>query len=281
MDANLLPSFAFAVASAAVFALVARTVHRRPVSAEARAARNAFVTWWACLAGVEVVAAILLLPGVPRDVPLFLEATVALLLVLCAGLCGLQYYLVYLYTNSRRSLVPLMVGYGLLSLLLLALVFSNGPYHIEESAWGPQLQSATPPHLSLLSVLVTLLFIGPTIWAAAAYLSLYRKVSDPVQKRRILLVGMSILVWFVSSLPASLSPGLGASNAWQVATRVLALAAAGVIYYAYAGLKPAPPAPMPAPPMPPPYLAGDPLDPRRRVSKATRVWKATLACLRV
>lgn len=267
MQATQVASLAFALASAAAFALVARTVQRRPVSREARAARNAFVTWWGCLSGVELVAAILLLPGIPRDVPLFLEATVALLLVLCVGLCGLQYYLVYLYTNSRRSLSYLMVGYALLFCLLLLLVFRGGPYNLEETHWGLQLKPATDQSNSPLSIAVSLLFIGPTIWAAAAYLSLYRKVSELVQKRRILLVGLSILLWFTTSLGGTIG-NVTLADWWQVVSRVVALAAAGTIYYAYAGLKPSPPTPSSAPGGPAPYLAGDPMDPRRRVLSA-------------
>jgi hypothetical protein len=268
MQAQMVTSLLFALASAAVFGLVARTVHRRPVSPDARAARNAFVAWWACLSFLSIVSALLLMPFVPADVPLFLEATIASLLLLCAGLCGLQFYLVYLYTNSRRSLVPLMVGYLALFGLLLFVTLKSGPFHVETTAWGPQLKGATDLQGTPVAWVVLVLFLGPTLLGAGAYLSLYRKVADPMQKRRILLVGLSILLWFgTSGVGASLGAA-ALSDAWQVLSRAIALAAAGTIYYAYAGLKPSPPTPMPAPKTPPPYMAGDPLDPRRRVAQA-------------
>lgn len=266
MQATLVTSLLFAVASVAVFGLVARTVHRKPVSPDARPARNAFALWWACLSFVSLVSAMLLLPFVPRDVPLFLEATIALLLALCVGLCGLQFYLVYLYTNSRRSLKPLALGYLLLFALLLAVTLQNGPFHIEETKWGPRLEGTSDLEGSPLQWIVLALFLGPTLLAAGAYLSLYRKVDDPAQKRRIVLVGLSLLVWFGTSGVGSSLGNAAVSDAWQVTSRIVALSAAGVIYYAYAGLKPSPPTPMPTPSTPPPYMAGDPLDPRRRVA---------------
>jgi hypothetical protein len=265
MQATLVTSLVFALASAAVFGLVARTVHRRPVSAEARAARNCFVLWWSCLSVLSLVGALLLLPFVPLDVPLFLEATIALLLILCAGLWGLQYYLVYLYTNSRRSLVPLALGYLALFGLLMYVTLKTAPFHVEATKWGPMLKGATDLQGTPIYWVVILLFLVPTLVAAGAYLSLYRKTSEPVQRRRIILVGLSLLLWFGTGLGASVG-NVSLADWWQVASRIISLTAATTIYYAFAGLKPMPPAAVPAPGAPPPYLAGDPLDPRRRTA---------------
>ncbi|HEX2065428.1 MAG TPA: hypothetical protein VHI93_01310 [Candidatus Thermoplasmatota archaeon] len=265
MQPTWVTSLVFALASCAVFALVARTVHRRPVSPEARAARNAFVTWWACLSAVSLMGALLLLPFVPLDASLFLEATIASLLLLCVGLWGLQYYLVYLYTSNRSSMLPLALGYLALFGLLLLMTLKRGPFHVEAAKWGPRLQGTTDLAGTPAYWLVIVLFIVPTLVAAAAYLSLYRKTPEPVQRRRILLVGLSLLVWFGTGLGASIGK-VALADWWQVASRIIALAAAGTIYYAYAGLEPAPPAALPTPATPPPYLAGDPLDPRRRVA---------------
>ncbi|MEA3203855.1 MAG: hypothetical protein QOI63_1535 [Thermoplasmata archaeon] len=267
MQATLVTSLVFSLASAAVFGLVARTVHRRPVSPEARAARNAFVTWWACLSFLSLVGALLLMPFVPLDVPLFLEATIGILLILCAGLWGLQFYLVYLYTNSRRSMIPLALGYLALFGLLLFVTLKTAPFHVEATKWGPMLKGATDLQGTPIYWAVILLFLVPTLVAAGAYLSLYGKTNDPTQRRRILLVGMSILLWFSTSLGASVG-NVSLADWWQVASRVISLAAASIIYYAFAGLKPMTPEPEPAPRTPPPYMAGDPLDPRRRVAKA-------------
>jgi len=114
---------------------------------------------------------------------------------------------------------------------------------------------------------VALLFIGPTLWGAGAYLLLYGKVTDPMQKRRILLVGLSILLWFGTGLGANFG-GIDSSAWWPVASRTIALLAAGTIYYAYAGLKPHTPQPEEATPSEAPRIGVDPLGPRRRVAHA-------------
>jgi hypothetical protein len=264
MESTHLASLGFALASAVLFGLVARTVHRRPVSPQAKGARNAFVFWWGCLSFLSVAGAILVLPFVPSDVPLFLEATIAILFLLCVGLAGLLYYLVFIYTSRRGAWKPIAAGYLLLFGMLMFLVLRTGPFHVEETGWGRQLKGATELEGTPLSWAVVILFIVPPLVAAGAYLSLYRKVDDAGQKRRILLVGLSIFLWFGTSLGASVG-NVQLATWWQVASRVISLAAAAMVYYAFAGIKQPPATPQGQAP-PSPYLAGDPLDPRRRLA---------------
>ena len=84
-----------------------------------------------------------------------------------------------------------------------------------------------------------LLLILPPFLAAGGYLSLYWKVDQPVQKRRILLVSLSILVWFGTALAGT---GASESDVWRIVSRLIGLAAAATILYAYTGLKPSEPA---------------------------------------
>lgn len=243
MDAVPLLLVALSAAGAVLFFVVGRTIQKRHVSAEARSAQTAFVTWWYGLGAVSAVGTVLALPGFPRDLTLFLVLTVILLAVLCAALAGLLHYLVFLYTN-RNLLAALALGYVVLFGLLVAFIFASHPDGVETTAQGPQLHYATPVDQGPLYWLVVILFIVPPIVASLAYLSLYWKADDPMLKRRILLVSLSIAVWFGSSL-LGLSPGArqGTQQAdwWVITSHIISLVAAATILYAYRGLRPAHP----------------------------------------
>jgi hypothetical protein len=222
-----------------LFGFVGRTIQQRHVSAQARSAQLAFVAWWYGLAAVSAVGTVLALPGFPLDLTLFLILTVVLLAVLCAALAGLLHYLVFLYTN--RNLLPaLAAGYVALFALLIAFILMNHPDGLERTAQGPQLHYATPIGSGPLYVLVIVLFLVPPIAASLAYLSLYWKADDRMLKRRILLVSLSIAIWFGSSL-VGLAPGAQQAGWWIVTSHVISLLAAATILYAYRGLRPAKP----------------------------------------
>jgi len=267
MDAFHLTTLAFALASAAIYGLVARTVQRRPVSDEVRGARNAFVLWWGSLAVLSAVAAVLALPFVPLDLALWEGLTIVLLGLICVALAGLVYYLVFIYTNQRKALLPIILGYAAVFLFLLYFIFKQVPNGVVDARWGPKMTYQNEVTTGPLVWALVILIIVPPILAAAAYLRLYGKVDDPLQKRRVLLVGLGILLWFLTSLGASVG-NVQLADWWQVASRLISLTAAGMTYYAFALLKPAPPKATPAPGKPSPYLAGDPMDPRRRVAIA-------------
>lgn len=245
-------SVALSLASAAMFFLVARTVWIRPVSQESQRARNAFVLWWAILGGVTIVGIVVQLPGVPITVPGYLAFTVVALALICVGLWGLLYYLLFLFTNRRNLALPLALGYIVYFAFLTAFILSGNPTSIEHTKWGPQLEYEDQVDSGPIYWAAILLLILPPFLAAAGYLSLYWKVDNPVQKRRILMVSMSILVWFGSSLLSS-GAGEGEADWWRLASRLIGLAAATTIYYAYRGLKPAKPQAQ----APPAHAGGD------------------------
>jgi hypothetical protein len=243
MDAIPLLSVVLSAAGAVLFFVVGRTIQKRHVSAEARSAQVAFVAWWYGLGAVSAMGTALALPGIPHDLTLFLVLTVILLAVLCAALAGLLHYLVFLYTN-RNLLGALAIGYVLLFALLVVFIFASHPDSVQSTSQGPQLHYSTPVNQGPLYWGVVVLFIVPPIVASLAYLSLYWKADDPMLKRRILLVSLSIAVWFGSSL-LGLAPGAreGAQQAdwWVITSHVISLAAAATILYAYRGLRPAHP----------------------------------------
>ena len=245
MDAAATAALVLSFASAILFLVVGRTVQMRPASPEARHARGAFALWWYGLGGLTVVGLLLALPA-RIDLTLYLVFTVLLVGVLCAALAGLVHYLIFLYTSKRQALAWVSAGYGGLFLLFLEFIRESGPSGVHAGRFGPQVTYAHQVTSGPLYVAVIVLLLVPPVAAALAYLSLYWRVREPVLKRRILIVSTSIALWFGSSLL-----GLGQSTdnppAWWILTsKVIALAAAGAILYAYTGLRP--PAPRDAPP---------------------------------
>lgn len=240
MDAIPLLGTVLSLAGAVLFALVGRTVHRRQVSPEAHSAQLAFVVFWYGLAGVTLVGALLSLSGSLFDVGMMLVVTFVLLVVLCAAMAGLLHYLVFLYT-SRNLLPYILAGYGAYFVLLVAYILLNGPSGIESTRWGPSLEYSHPLDGGPLYWVVLVLLIAPPVLSAGAYLSLYRLTHDRMLRRRILLVSTSIIVWFGSSLIGT-APGAQETDWYRIASRLISLAAAGVVLYAYTRVRPTAPA---------------------------------------
>ena len=234
-----LVSILLSLASATLFLLVGRAVYLRPVSTESVRARNAFVLWWSTLGLVTVIGLVLQAPGFPLTVSAFLTVTIVILALLCVGLWGLLFYLLFLFTNRRDLAVPLAIGYVLYFAFLTYFIMAGDPTSVESTKWGHEIEYADPIESGPVYWAAILLLILPPFLAAGGYLSLYWKADQPVQKRRILLVSMSILVWFGSAL---VSTGAGESDAWRIVSRLIGLAAAATILYAYTGLKPSEPA---------------------------------------
>ena len=80
-------------------------------------------------------------------------------------------------------------------------------------------------------MLIVLLLL-PQIIGGFAYFTLYFRVTETTQKYRILLVSWSIIIWFLSPL-AALAGGLAEQDWWQLASRLIGLAAALTILIAY------------------------------------------------
>lgn len=239
MDPAIPVILAISGLSALVFVSVGRAVTKRPVSPDLLNVRNAFGAWWyglgvSSLLGVVQIAAFAATAG--SDPALLTGISIISVASLCIALWGLLYYLVVLFTNSQRWRWPLAACYAVFFAAILYLVLRLNPtgYHLEGyQLTTDQAESLQGNGFVLGFVLVLLL---PQMLAALAYLSLYRKVQDPVQRRRVLLVGLSILLWFGSGFVGSLVPNAARSPWWQLGSRLFGLAAAGVIYYAYTRL---------------------------------------------
>lgn len=199
-----------------------------------RLAWSAFRIWWLALGlniGLGAVNTLMALASI-YNLTAHLILMLSSILVLCIALWGLLYYLIYLFTGSRLWAWPLAAFYGLVFVSLVAyLFFVLQPVGVIHENGSASLQYASDaPELNVLIVAIFILL--PQILAALAYFSLFFRVKDRAQKYRVLLVSLSILVWFSSPFIAL---GLGWADLpwWSLASRLLGLAAVLAIYWAY------------------------------------------------
>ncbi len=220
--------------SSLLYLHIGNVLRQRKVSPGAHLANSMFVLWWLSLGGLGLVGVLINVAYMAGrlDVWLYQGFTSALLLVLFLALWGLQFYLMFLYTGSNRSFVPLGLFYGLLYFATMCLVWYIGaPEEIVDDGWSlkasPEVEFGPAFNIGFLLVIV-----GPQMLAAIAYARLYRKTHDPTQRYRIALVTGAILVWFGSSFIGTLA---GATDAlwWQLLSRVIGILGAVAILAAY------------------------------------------------
>jgi hypothetical protein len=230
---TLLQGAGFAVLVAVVYAYVGWRLGQRKVSEDAKLAVGQFSVWWLALAGTTLlggVQSVLAVLG-KADLDLFVTITYLNIGIICFALRGLLFYLGYLFTGRRRILAGLTVFYGLSYVLLLWYLVSAHPTGVDVRRWSTTLTYEEPLAGPLFGAVVALLLI-PQMVGAALYLTLYRKAQTSTQRYRILLVSLSILVWFGSTLAAA-SGNLSQSDSWQLASRFIGLGAAVAILLAY------------------------------------------------
>ncbi|HSL29053.1 MAG TPA: hypothetical protein VK900_07635 [Anaerolineales bacterium] len=231
---TLLFGAAMAILSAAIYFYVGRVLSRRRVaSPDARLAWTLFVVWWYALACSTLSGALISLLGAFNlaGVALFVTFNHVNLLALCVALFGLMYYLLYLFTGSRRLLWPLAIFYILYYMSLIYFVQARVPIGVTVGRWNAGLEFQREPTGPLFLVLL-LLLIFPQVIGSLAYFTLYFRVRTVTQKYRILLVSWSIIIWFSSAFLASIA-GLSSQDWWQVTSRLIGLAAALAILLAY------------------------------------------------
>lgn len=225
---------AFSILSAVIYFYVGRVLSRRHVAnPDARLAWMLFVVWWYALASSTLSGAVLSLLGAFNlaGLALFVTLNQVNLLAICVALFGLMYYLLYLFTGSRRLLLPLSIFYIFYYILVIYFVQARVPIGVTVGRWSAGIEfekAATGP----LYLIVLLLLIFPQVIGSLAYFSLYFRVTTTTQKYRILLVSWSILIWFLSAFLASIA-GLGQQDWWQVTSRLIGLAASLAILLAY------------------------------------------------
>lgn len=234
VNSTLLISALFALLTAAIYSYLAWRLRDREVSSnETRLAWRLFIMWWLCLAGSTLVGAMLNLLGAfdITNLPLFVTITQVNLLIVCAALWGLLYYLVYLFTGSSRYLIPLSIYYFVFYAVLVYYISASAPADVRIGRWSTSLMFGNQISGPLFLVVLGMLVI-PQILGGIAYFSLYFRVDDSTQRYRILLVSWSIIVWFGSALVASLV-GLTEMDSWQLTSRLIGLIATLLVLFAY------------------------------------------------
>lgn len=230
---SLVFSGVLGVITALVYAVVGRTIARRSVARDLHMAQGAFTLWWFALAGTTLVGAAYTLYGAYAlpSLALAVATTSLTLLGLCLALAGLLFYLVYLYTGSRKPLVPLAIGYVALYGLFTYLIQVGHPIGVERRQWNVTLQYETE-FGTTVGLAAFLLIVAPQIIAAFAYFTLYFRLDDRSQRFRVAVVSWSIILWFASPF-LGVVPGVAGSLAWQVTSRLIGFAAAVAILLAY------------------------------------------------
>lgn len=212
----------------------------RNVSVEARGALQSFSLWWLAIGASSLLGALQIWLYLSDKLPIWIYAanTQVAIMLIVAALYGLLDYLVYLYTGTAKWRMPLAVLYFVVWVLLVGLIERAGtPDRLTDNGWNivaePQLQLG-----GVATIIFVLFLLGPQLAGAIGYARLYKKVETRTSRYRIVLVAGSIIVWFGSSLIAS---ALGAASdvdlstlaAWQIGSRMIGIAAALALYFAY------------------------------------------------
>ena len=231
---TLLFSALFAMLTAGIYGYVGWRLGQRVISsAEDRLAWGSFTVWWYGLAATTLIGGFLRFFGAVglTSLPLFVTATYINILLTCLALWGLFYYLIYLFTGSRRSLAPSALFYLIFYTLLVYYITASIPDNVSIGRWDTSLIYRTPPTGPFLVIILAMLLL-PQIIGGLAYFSLYFRIAEITQKYRVLLVSLSIIVWFMSPL-LGLAGGVAQQDWWQFVSRCIGLVAALTILLAY------------------------------------------------
>lgn len=209
-----------------------RLVLRR-AEANAKGPLGAFALWWI---GLAVYTTIL----VVRDVTVIgmgfnrdLVKTTTHLSVgpLVLALWGLFYYLSYIFVGSRRVFWPSTVLYALVYVSFIYIVVALEPAAAQLRMWDVSITFATEV-APWLNMLILGILMVPILLAVTAYATLIFRLDKGEQRLRVAVVSIAFIAWFGGSLLAALM-GLAEVEWWGLGSRLLSLASAGLVAFAY------------------------------------------------
>lgn len=228
MSATILVGSSLGLLVAALYGYVG--LHQARRARSVGLAAGSFATFWIALAihaAIESAWALWVAFG-PAPSSLALGITVLMLKIGTGvgGIGALVGYLILVYREDRRVVLPIAVTYMALHALMMYDYLSRVPTGVETRTWYAGLQYAHPAG-TLHLVVAVLLFLPPLV-ATACYLLLLRFARTREQRRRILATGAGFIVFFGGFL-------LGWVNEhwawWGLMERLLALAAAAGILW--------------------------------------------------
>lgn len=213
---------ALGAVAAFLYLWVAWLQAKRPAHGPARGALRGFVIWWA---GLGILGFLTLFFTFGPELSAYgLNVMRTVIYLLLAGiflmLGGLAYYLLYLYTGSRRTVIPIAAFYVLMTVLLVFLIEGFDP-HIADNAvhLEPGEESAVEFHTheeppAWASATFSLGIIAVPLAAAIAYALLFFRTDDRTARYRIALVSTGFVLWFAYSILGTLA-GLVAGSTTQ------------------------------------------------------------------
>jgi len=152
--------------------------------------------------------------------------------VICIALWGLLYYLIYLYSGRVGTWKPIAAFYVAYFVFLTWAIIRADAQSVETGPWQATIQYAHPIAEQPYFAAVIAFLIFPQLIAAAAYFLLAFRVDDAMARYRIVLVSMSIFVWFGLAFIGS-AVGWTGLPAWLVTSRLIGLSAALTVFFAY------------------------------------------------
>jgi hypothetical protein len=211
--------------SLALYFGVAALVRREYPESPGRA-REAFATFWYGVGVVNGLQAALELVAVFQDPGVALAFAVwnTRIAVALASFAGLVYYLLYVYTGSRRLFWPTLLFYVLTFLLMQVWLMQSGPIGTDVSHWRVDLEFAHSDEGPLYKIVVLMFFLPPVI-ASVAYAFVLRMTRTPLQRYRARLLAGALGAYFLGLTLGYLSPGW---PWWGLVENLLGIAAAVV-----------------------------------------------------
>lgn len=231
---------ALGAAIAIALLVVARMTVRQTASSRFPTAARMFSLWWAGLGLAWLAwAADTLLVHLAEDgrgaALLDYGLIIAYFMLVIMAFASLFYYLLFLYVGSARLSWTVWTIYGVLTLLLLALLLVASPpteFHLS----GLYATTLFGEYSALADVLRAILLV-PVIVAALALFWVSRRVADPLQRYRVLLVSSALAFYLLMPLFFGSNPGVEPETAAGWAREILnkagLFAAVGAALMAY------------------------------------------------
>lgn len=194
---SLLSLSALHLLAAIFLAMTAWKVLKRDFTPDVRSAGSAFGLAWLMLAvmagsdGLRILAAI----AAESDVALYAAVVQIGVIATAVMIAGFGYYVLFLWTGKRWTLVPLVV-YGVFhAAFYLYRIHLRTPAGIETSAWSTAMTFQGDPTQIASPITTYLTFYAPPVLLALLFLSLLFRFGHPGQRLRAVATAAVIIFY--------------------------------------------------------------------------------------